>query len=426
MARLAHPPATRRRPRRAVRPRRAGIASRARSSQPSSSMSSRSSTARDALSLTGALTRSLRAAHEHLRDWNRKSLQGAPRRRRRELHRAARRRRVPRAGRARASRTCAPPTATFAASQPERVDFEHALGVAEEFEPHADAHRARARRPRARSRRRSSTRSCPRDHVERILERGADDALPELYLLCRDRPNMALVLLVVFRRGAGDAAGVPDARRRRNGRPTIVPAGRRAGAPRDRRARRRARWRRARPGGGVARGRDRSAMSPLPPRPIQEQVREITESTAPPPATGRAPPRRQRDAALPRARRARSRCRRSGSRSSWSFAAVALVDRRTARVLATFRGPGGEPRGASSRRSSRTRARTTPALRRRAIPAQAPAAHGRADEARRRREDPRRQRRRCSRSRPTWPPRSACWTPCTRSRTSPPSSISRR
>jgi hypothetical protein len=30
--------------------------------------------AKDPLSLTGALTRSMRAAHDHLRDWNRKSL----------------------------------------------------------------------------------------------------------------------------------------------------------------------------------------------------------------------------------------------------------------------------------------------------------------------------------------------------------------
>jgi hypothetical protein len=90
--------------------------------------------ARDALSLTGALTRALRAAHEHLRDWNRQSL---------PEHRvgagvtclAVRRAEayVAQAGRALAYvRTAAGDVRRIT---PASSDFEQSLGVAEDFEP---------------------------------------------------------------------------------------------------------------------------------------------------------------------------------------------------------------------------------------------------------------------------------------------------
>jgi len=151
---------------------------------------------RDPLSLTGALTRSLRAAHEHLRDWNKRSL---------PEHRVG------------AGSTClavrgadvyigqvGPSVAYVRRSNgevrryhAEQDDLSHALGLSEQFEP-------RLRRVSldpgdlilAGSTQLEQV--VPREHLERILAKGADDALPELYLLGRDRPNLAIVLISCF------------------------------------------------------------------------------------------------------------------------------------------------------------------------------------------------------------------------------------
>ena len=210
---------------------------------------------KDALSLTGALTRSLRAAHEHLREWNRRSL---------PEHQVG------------AGATCLAlrgadaylaqvgPSLAYVRSasgdvrriQADDADFEHALGVARGVSSRS----SRASRwSRATCVLAASTQLdeiAPREHIERILARGSDEALPELYLLCRDRPNMALVLLSCFEEEAeqppdfltrdGDGAGSAVRDRRR-----------RAALRGERRARRSARRRRARARGGVARRRRR-------------------------------------------------------------------------------------------------------------------------------------------------------------------------
>jgi hypothetical protein len=148
---------------------------------------------RDALSLTGALTRSLRAAHEHLVDWNSKSL---------PEHRIA------------AGATCIAlsggdaylaqmgPSLAYVRShdgrfrriEPAETDFEHALGTADEF----GAHLTRVvLEPGDLLVVASSALDgiAPADHVERMMSRDPDDVLPEFYLLCKDTPDMALVLL---------------------------------------------------------------------------------------------------------------------------------------------------------------------------------------------------------------------------------------
>jgi hypothetical protein len=257
--------------------------------------------AKDPLSLTGALTRSLRAAHEHLRDWNRKSL---------PEHRVG------------AGASClalrgtdaylaqAGPSLAYvltAAGDFRRVEadqpiFDEALGVAERFEPGllrlklepGDLVLLASSRLDA---------IAPADHVRRILERGADDALPEFYLLTKDEPQMSLVLLSCFEEetavvppfltrdgdsldsgdaGAeiavekplADAAGVAVAS------PAL--AGESADAP------------------SASLARAMEGGFGLTPRPIREQVREITRDTAPPPA---ANVRIRGDAATPRYKR---------------------------------------------------------------------------------------------------------------------------
>jgi hypothetical protein len=151
---------------------------------------------RDPLSLTGALTRSLRAAHEHLRDWNKRSL---------PEHRVG------------AGSTClavrgadvyiaqvGPSIAYVRRSNgevrryhAEQNDLSHALGLSEQFEP-------RLRRVTLEpgdillAGSTQLEQAVPREHLERILAKGADDALPELYLLGRDRPNLAIVLISCF------------------------------------------------------------------------------------------------------------------------------------------------------------------------------------------------------------------------------------
>lgn len=161
--------------------------------------------AKDPLSLTGALTRSLRAAHEHLRDWNRRSL---------PEHRVG------------AGASCLALRGTdaylaqsgpslayvltaagdFRRVQAEQPVFEESLGVAERFDPQllriklepGDLVLLASSRLDA---------IADADHVRRTLERGTDDALPEFYLLTRDEPQMSLVLLSCFEE---ETAVVPD------------------------------------------------------------------------------------------------------------------------------------------------------------------------------------------------------------------------
>lgn len=237
---------------------------------------------KDPLSLTGALTRSLRAAHDHLREWNRRSL---------PEHQVGAGASCLAMRGADAYLAQVGPSLAYIRSaagdvrriQADDLDFEHALGVADEFESKL----TRIKLEPGDLVLVASTQledATPRDHIERILARGSDDALPEFYLLCRDRPNMALVLLSCFEeqteqppdfltRGGGTAADnviVPvDA-------PPASAAGVLVESP---------------AGTGPAPAEASLAAGSadawtLPQRPIYEQVREITDATAPPPPTG--------------------------------------------------------------------------------------------------------------------------------------------
>ena len=249
---------------------------------------------RDPLSLTGALTRSLRAAHDHLRDWNRRSL--------REHQVGAGAGCLALRGGDAYLAQVGPTIAwlrnadgAFRRVEPPGADFEHALGIAEEFEPQLTRVQLNPGDLVLLASTQLTT-MLPDAQVERIMARGADDALPELYLLCRDRPNMALVLLSCFeaeperppeyltRAGAEPApATVPldDAPASAEG--VLV------GTPSS---------------GGPATAEASLAAAAgsivLPPRPIEEQVREITETTAPPRGTG---VRLRGESAAPRYRR---------------------------------------------------------------------------------------------------------------------------
>ena len=250
---------------------------------------------RDPLSLTGALTRSLRAAHDHLRDWNSRSLRehqvgagaGCLALRGGDAYLAQ-------AGPALAYvRTAA---GEFRRIAPAASGFDHALGVAEEFEPQL----TRIQLDPGDLVLVASTQLAeflPEAHIERILARDSDEVLPELYLLCRDRPNMALVLLSCFEaepeqppdfltRDGGPAEQSPEARDDH----AAAAEGLLVGAP---------------AGGGPALAEASLAAGvigdmPLPPRPIEEQVREITDATAPSRTTN---VRLRGDSAAPRYRR---------------------------------------------------------------------------------------------------------------------------
>lgn len=237
---------------------------------------------KDPLSLTGALTRSLRAAHDHLREWNHRSL---------PEHQVGAGASCLALRGADAYLAQVGPSLAYvrrASGEVRRIhadalDFEHALGVADDFTPkltrfHLD--------PGDLVLVASSQLEeiAPREHIERILARGSDDALPEFYLLCKDRPNMALVLLSCFEEqseqppdfltrgggsaGDGAAVSVDD--------PPAAVSGALVEAP---------------VGAGPQVGQASLAAGAmddwaLPQRPIHEQVREITDATAPPPATG--------------------------------------------------------------------------------------------------------------------------------------------
>ncbi len=238
---------------------------------------------KEALSLTGALTRALRAAHDHLREWNHRSL---------PEHQVG------------AGASCLAlrgpdaylaqvgPSLAYIRSasgdvrriQADALDFEHALGIAEEF----DSKLTRIQLASGDLVLVASTQLeeiAPREQIERILARGSDEALPEFYLLCKDRPNLALVLLSCFEEqteqppdfltrdggGVGDQliVAVDDEPPAAIGSVLLeAPVG---GGPESAEA-------------SLAAG---SADDwALPQRPIHEQVREITDATAPSPATG--------------------------------------------------------------------------------------------------------------------------------------------
>ena len=232
---------------------------------------------RDPLSLTGALVRSLKAAHEHLRDWNAKSL---------KEHQAG------------AGASCltlrgteaylaqAGPSLAYVRTADGRVRrivaaADSVLGLADDFEPQL-TRLSLAPGDLVLLASTALEDVIPRDHIERVLERGADDALRDLYLLCRDRANFSLVLLSCFEQEleappeyltrAGDAQGdAPDAAQERaqDAIGDIADVPEPAGvAPRPARA-------------SLATG-----SFDLPRRPVVEEVREIRESTAPPPNTG--------------------------------------------------------------------------------------------------------------------------------------------
>lgn len=248
---------------------------------------------RDPLSLTGALTRSLRAAHEHLREWNRNSLKehqvgaGASCLALRGTH---------------AYLAQVGPSLAYLRTaggdvrqiQPEQRDFEHSIGIAESSSPTLT--RIELQPGDLIVVASSAIDSVvPQPHMLRLLARGADEALPELYLMCRDLPNAALVLLSCFEveqetppdfltnSGTDTRSAVPpldDAPPAATG--VLVAAGN---------------------GPETAEASLAAAMADgalLPPRPIKEQVREIHESTAPPASTG---VRLRGDGATPRYRR---------------------------------------------------------------------------------------------------------------------------
>jgi hypothetical protein len=171
----------------------------------------------------------------------------------------------------------------------------HSLGVAEEFEPRL----TRIKLNPGDLVLVASTQIAdvvPDQHIERIMARGSDEALPELYLLCRDRANMALVLLSCFE---PEPEQVPDSRR------AMVTLTDTAAPGDDELASAQGCWsgRPPEPAQNRPRRRSlraRSTASCCRRGPIQEQVREITESTAPPPSTN---VRLRGDSAAPRYRR---------------------------------------------------------------------------------------------------------------------------
>lgn len=246
---------------------------------------------KDALSLTGALTRSIAAAHEHLRDWNRRSL---------PEHQVG------------AGASCLAVRGTegyLAQVGPSLAYIRSASGELRRLQPHD--YEARAPLGMAEDLEPRLTRISldpgdlvlvasskldeivPEAHIERILGRGADDALPEFYLLCRDRADVALVLLTCFeehadhppdfltRDGGGAGVGVSiDAPAPPAG--DATPSAEATAALAESVS------------VGVARestpASHAGAMDgdgwALRPRPVEDQVREIKETHVPLPATG--------------------------------------------------------------------------------------------------------------------------------------------
>lgn len=235
----------------------------------------------DLLSLTGALTRSLRTAHERLVEWNRHSL---------KEHRIG------------AGATClalrrgdaylaqvGPSLAyvltaqgDFRRVEPEERDFEHALGVAEDFAPRL----TRVTLNPGDLLVVASTQLdevVPPERMERILTRGADDALSELYLLCRDRDGLALMMLSCLE----PEPEAPPEFLRSDDAPSADEMEAEAHALAEAEGELVA--------AGVVQERPEPARASIaasaaggmsPPRKINEEIREIAQSAAPPPTTG--------------------------------------------------------------------------------------------------------------------------------------------
>ena len=244
--------------------------------------------AKDPLSLTGALTRSLRAAHDHLRDWNRKSLK--------EHRVGAGASCLALRGREAYLAQIGPSIAYIRTAEgdcrrlePESQTFEASLGMADDFTPRLTRVELNPGDLVLLASTNVET-VAPREHVERILARGPDDALQELYLLCRDVPDASIVLLSCFEQEieppefltrAGDATPHDPAALDGASTPEPVLAG---GVP---------------PPLETKAELAFDAGVPAPRQPaISEQVREIAATTAPPPS--RANVRIRGDASTPR------------------------------------------------------------------------------------------------------------------------------
>jgi len=150
---------------------------------------------KESLSLTGALLRSLRAAHENLREWNRKSL--------REHQVAAGATCLLLRGRTAYLAQVGPSLAYFyrdgrlTTMTPQDEDAQAPLGLAEEFRPQITRYDLE---PGDLLLMASSRLAAITDEeaVAGVLTRGPDDALPELFLLTRDLLDFSALLAACF------------------------------------------------------------------------------------------------------------------------------------------------------------------------------------------------------------------------------------
>jgi hypothetical protein len=150
---------------------------------------------KESLSLTGALVRSLRAAHENLRDWNRKSL--------REHQVAAGATCLLLRGRTAHLAQVGPSLAYFyqdgrlTTITPQDEAAQAPLGLAEEFRPQITRYDLE---PGDLLLVTSSRLAAIADEaaVAGVLARGPDDALPELFLITRDLLNFSALLAACF------------------------------------------------------------------------------------------------------------------------------------------------------------------------------------------------------------------------------------
>jgi len=165
---------------------------------------------RDTLSLTGAVLRAVRAAHDQLKEWNRRSLR---------QHRVA------------AGISClavrdqtaylaqAGPSlaylrrndGAFQRIEPDETDPTEALGLADDFYPQLSRYRLEPGDQLVIA----STNLdelADEETVASILAMGADQALPQLYLLARSLQDFSLILLTAFEQPDAGAAGMPQRR----------------------------------------------------------------------------------------------------------------------------------------------------------------------------------------------------------------------
>lgn len=150
---------------------------------------------RENLSMTGALLRSLRAAHENLRDWNRKSLP--------EHQVAAGASCLLLSGRTAYLAQAGPSVAYFyrqgrlTTLTPQDEDAQAALGEGDELRPDVTRHDLKpGDLLLVASTRLTAVADEPA--VAGALARGPDDALPEIFLLTRDLLNFSALLAACF------------------------------------------------------------------------------------------------------------------------------------------------------------------------------------------------------------------------------------